>query len=134
MLLEEKMRKLLICIIVLGMFFCSSCYRNSGENDMIKYETGIFQDKNWEEQIGTYQGDAIPDKKTAIGIATQIFDGMKKSSTSQEYTPQAVFYDEEDDVWIISFWKESERITLGGDCNIAIQKKDGRVLRIGFGE
>lgn len=128
------MKKLLILIAVLVMLFCSSCNRDSGENDMVKYETGVFQNKNWEEQTGTYQGDAIPDKKTAVGIATQIFDGMKKSSTSQEYTPQAVFYDEEDDVWIISFWKESERITLGGDCNIAIQKKDGRVLRIWFGE
>ncbi|MBQ3084049.1 MAG: hypothetical protein IJC46_01175 [Clostridia bacterium] len=41
---------------------------------------------------------------------------------------------EKDEVWLVSFWKETEEITVGGDCSIAIQKSDGKVLRIWFGE
>ena len=102
---------------------------------MIKYETGIFYDKNWDDTIGTYSGEAvIPDEETALKIAKAIFDGMEKSKDAQEYVPQAVFYDNQDRVWIVSFWKNSSQITLGGECNIAMQKKDGKVLRIWFGE
>lgn len=102
---------------------------------MIKYESGIFYNKNWNESIGTYSGKAvIPDEETALKIANAIFDGMEKSKEVQKYVPQSVFYDDQDEVWIVSFWKSSNQITLGGDCNIALQKKDGRVLRIWFGE
>lgn len=102
---------------------------------MIKYESGNFYDKNWNETIGTYSGEAvIPDEETALKIAKAIFDGMKKSKDAQEYVPQSVFFDNQDEIWIVSFWKDSDQVTLGGDCNIAMQKEDGKVLRIWFGE
>ena len=49
---------------------------------------------------------------------------MDKSEETQEYVPQSIFYDEKDEIWIVSFWKESNETTLGGDCSIAIQKAD----------
>ena len=102
---------------------------------MIKYESGVFYDKDWAETIGTYRGDAvIPDEKTAIKVAQAIFDGMEKSKEIQKYIPQSVFYDSQDEIWIVSFGQNSKEIVLGGDCNIAMQKKDGKVLRIWFGE
>lgn len=101
---------------------------------MVKYESGDYHDKNWSETLGTYAGVAIPDKETALEIAEAIFNGMDKSKDAQEYVPKSVFYDTQDEIWIISFWKDSDEITLGGDCSIAIQKKDGKVLRIWFGE
>lgn len=129
------MKKILILLSVTIMIVCSACNSNKkGSADMIEYETGVYHDKNWEERTGTYQEDVIPDKETAIAIAAEIFKGMKKSPTSQEYTPQCVFYDDEDAIWIVSFWKEYDTITVGNDCSIAMQKKDGRVLRIWFGE
>ena len=94
---------------------------------MVKYESGNYHDKNWSETIGTYGGMVIPDEETALKIAKAIFDGM-------EYVPQSVFYDNQDEIWIVSFGKNSNHIMLGGDCNIAMQKKDGKVLRIWFGE
>lgn len=133
---ECDMRRILVVfVIVLSMISCSACGKSQKENDMIKYESGTFYDKNWSESIGTYSGKAvIPDEETALKIAKAIFDGMEKSKEVQEYVPQSVFYDVQDEVWIVSFWKSSNKITLGGDCNIALQKKDGKVLRIWFGE
>ena len=102
---------------------------------MVKYESGDFYDKNWSETIGTYSGSSVvPNEITALKIAVAIFDGMEKSSEAQEYLPQSVFYDIKDEIWIVSFWNDSNQGTVGGDCNIAIQKKNGTVVRIWFGE
>ncbi len=131
------MRRTLVVlvIVVLSMISYSACGNSKKENAMIKYESGNFYDKNWSETIGTYRGDAvIPDEETALKIAKAIFDGMEKSEDAQQYVPQSVFYDNQDEIWIVSFGKNSNQNTLGGDCNIAMQKKDGKVLRIWFGE
>ncbi len=128
-------RTLVVILTVLSMISCSACGNSQKENDMINYESGSFYDKNWSDPIGTYGGKAvIPDKETALKIATAIFDGMEKSKEAQGYEPQSVFYDYQDEIWIVSFWKNSNQLSLGGDCNIALQKKDGKVLRIWFGE
>ena len=133
---ECNMKKTLaVLVIILSTISCTACGTSKGENDMIKYESGNFHDKNWSETVGTYRGKAvIPDEETALKIAEAIFDGMEKSKDTQEYAPQSVFYDNQDEIWIVSFWKNSNQITIGGECNIAMQKKDGKVLRIWFGE
>ena len=100
---------------------------------MVEFEAGSYFDKNWEESIGTYKGAVIPDKDTAMNVAISIFDGMSKSEEVAEYVVQSIFYDEQDEIWIVSFWKDSENL-MGGDCSIALQKKDGKVIRIWFGE
>ena len=127
-------RKLVMLLIVIGMMFCSACENNQQEKDMVKYESGIFYDKNWDETVGTYSDVAVPNKETAIKIAQAIFDGMEKSNEEQKYILQSVFYDKQDEIWIVSFGDNSSQIILGGDCSIAIQRKDGKVLRIWFGE
>lgn len=125
----------LVFVIILSVIFCSACGNSTKKANMIKYESGNFYDKNWNETIGTYSGEAvIPDEETALRIAKAIFDGMEKSKDAQEYVPQSVFFDNQDEIWIVSFWKDSDQVTLGGDCNIAMQKEDGKVLRIWFGE
>jgi hypothetical protein len=128
------MKKILVFIAFLIMLFYPSCSDASKDVNMVEYETGVFHNKNWEEKVGTYQGDVIPDGETALVIATSIFDKINKSTSAQEFTPQLVFYDEEEAIWIVSFWEETDLTTLGADCNIAMQKKDGKVLRIWFGE
>ena len=130
------MKKVFVLIVMaLTVLLCSACVANEEEDDMITYETGVFYDKNWNETIGTYSGEpVIPNADTALSIAEAIFDGMKKSEKAQGYVPQNVFYDEEDEIWIVSFWGDSKKDNLGGDCSIALQKKDGKVLRIWFGE
>lgn len=131
------MKKLLICMTVVAMLFLSGCsdQEHGMEESMIEYKIGVFDFKNWLEQDGAYQGDVIPNEKVAVLVATQIFNGIDKNIAEKAYIPQQVFYDEEDEVWIVSFWPEDEEMgltTLGGDCSIAMQKKDGKVLRIWF--
>ena len=126
------MKKIGIMVIaILGMILCLSCSQK-GER-VVEFETGSYFDKNWDESIGTYKGAVIPDKDTAMNMAISIFDGMSKSEEVAEYVVQSIFYDEQDEIWIVSFWKDSENI-IGGDCSIALQKKDGKVIRIWFGE
>lgn len=130
------MKRIFVALVILfSMISCSACGNGKKENDRIQYESGIFHDKNWSETVGTYRGEAvIPDEETALKVAEAIFDGMEKSKKAQKYVPQSVFYDDQDEIWIVSFWKDSSQAMLGGDCSIAMQKKDGKVLRIWFGE
>ena len=126
------MKKIGIMLIaILGMILCLSCSQKGKR--VVEFEAGSYFDKNWEESIGTYKGAVIPDKDTAMNVAISIFDGMSKSEEVAEYVVQSIFYDEQDEIWIVSFWKDSENL-IGGDCSIALQKKDGKVIRIWFGE
>ena len=123
--------------IIFSLVLFSACISIEEENDMIKYETGIYNDKNWNETIGTYDEAVISNEKTALEIAVAIFDGMKKFKDSERYIPQSVFYDVQDEIWIVTFGEEqkhSDIFIVGGGCNIAIQKKDGKVLRVWFDE
>ena len=118
-------------LVVFTLVSFSACdnQKERGE-DMVKFESGIYFNKNWSETIGTYGQVAVPNEKVALEIARSIFNGMDKSEEVQEYIPQTIFFDEQDNIWIVSFWKESNETILGGDCNIAIQKEDGKVYRI----
>ena len=58
---------------------------------------------------------------------------MEKSKERENHIPNAVFYDEKDEIWIVSFWEDTDKNILGGDCSIAMQKKDSKVLNIWFG-
>lgn len=129
----KKSFVLLIASVFIVVSF-SACRSIENEKDMVKFESGIYHDKNWNEIVGSYTRATIPDEKTALEIAKGIFNGMEKNEETQKYIPQSVFFDEQDEIWIVSFWKDSNDVALGGDCSIAIQKQDGKVLRIWFGE
>ncbi len=130
--MKKNLIFLFITLLIITLF--SACGNGKKENNMVKYESGIYYDKDWNETVGTYTESAIPDKDTALEVATAIFNGMDKSRGAKEYVPKSVFFDYQDEVWIVSFGKGSDEFILGGDCSIAIQKKDGKVLRIWFGE
>ncbi|MEF2724694.1 MAG: NTF2 fold immunity protein [Eubacterium sp.] len=59
---------------------------------------------------------------------------MEKSKEMSGLVPYAVFYDTQDEIWIVNFRNPNSEKMIGGDCNIALQKKDGKVLRVWFGE
>lgn len=129
------MKKIVLLITVIHiMVLFSACESPHKENNMIEYESGNYYNKNWDESVGTYQKAIVPNKETAIEIAKVIFNGMDKSKEAQEYIPNSAFYDVQDKVWIVSFGKDANKTTLGGDCCIAIREEDGKVLRIWFGE
>lgn len=104
----------------------------------IDFSQGTYMYKNWGDPVGTYQGAAIADRKTAVSVAMAIFDGMKNGQIEAEYVPKSVFYDMQDKIWIISFGKpidaSSQVFMVGGGISIALRESDGAVLRIWGGE
>lgn len=112
----------------------------SGENvkterEGVWYDSGCYCDKNWKDTKFCYSGDAIPDEKTALAVAEAIYYNLPLYNRD-EREPFWVFYDEIDEIWIVHFGKPPEFpiIYIGGDCNIALQKKDAKVLKIWYGE
>lgn len=131
------MKRIFILMLstILSIVLLSACTSlEKKEINMIKFESGTYFNKDWDDTVGTYKNAVVPNQDVALEIAQAIFKGMDKSNEAQAFVPQSVFYDEKDGIWIVSFWKESNSITIGGDCNIAIQKEDGKILRIWFGE
>lgn len=133
---EKVVSFIIMIILFLAFAGCNGLQdQQKGDEDMnVIFQTGEYYDKEWDGEIGTYQGDVIPSKEIAVKVAVQIFEGMQKSSKAQDYAPQSVFYDEQDKVWIVFFGESFDEGTAGGGCSIAIQKKDGKVLRIWYGE
>ncbi len=127
------MKKTVVFLLFIFMLIFSSCTSDIKEQtEMIKYNEGTYYNKDWDEKIGSYEKDVIPNKETAIAVAVQIFNGMEKYGGAKDFTPQSVFYDESDGVWIVSFGLNNDE--YGFDCCIAMQQNDGKVLRIWFGE
>ena len=139
-----KIKKIITLISILFCFtICIGCddeiisdssdYLNVDE---IELETGIFYNKNWEQDVGTYTDDAIPSKEAAISMASVVFANMHKHPDAENFIPQAVFYDTEDKIWVVPFWGKDdiEHGIVGYDCSIAMRKSDGKIMRIWYGE
>ena len=88
--------------------------------------------------LGTYDKAAIPNETVAVNVAQQIFDGMRKSEEMEKHVPLSVFFDTKDEIWIVTFNEPFDEATgtirVGGGYSFAIQKSDGKVLRIWMNE
>ena len=127
------MKKCIAISVLLLSLLLSSCANDTSDQE-IQFEEGIFYDKNWSDTAGTYTGNVVESKETAVAIATAVYNGMRKSQSMSNLTPQSVFFDSQDEIWIVTFGMDGKENVVGGDCSIAIQKQDGRILRIWFGE
>lgn len=127
------MKKCIAISILLLSSLLVSCGNDMSDRE-IQFEEGIFYDKNWSDTAGTYTGKVVESKETAVAIATAVYNGMRKSQSMINLTPQSVFFDSQDEIWIVTFGTDGKDNVAGGDCSIAIQKLDGRILRIWFGE
>lgn len=134
------MKKIFITIqIILCILLLAACKTPNKENaDMIQFESHKSLDIDWNETAGTYEKDVVPDKETALKIAQAVFDSMKKDEEDQKYVAQHIYYYEQDQIWAVLFWEDYNddaiEYMVGGGCSIYIQKKDGKILRIEFGE
>ncbi len=93
----------------------------------------------WEDLHDTYNGAVIPDAETAIEVADIIRFHMTGLGNVKSWPLQQVFYDIEEHVWIISYWKdeggESDRTVSTSMClNIAVRESDGCIVTIWFDE
>lgn len=127
------MKKCIAISVLLLSLLLSSCANDTSDQE-IQFEEGIFYDKNWSDTAGTYTGNAVESKETAVAVATAVYNGMRKSQSMSNLMPQSVFFDNQDEIWIVTFGMDGKENVAGGDCSIAIQKQDGRILRIWFGE
>ena len=131
---NKQWAKVAIILFTFQLLLMSVSCTNGEEHNMIALEFENYPNKNWEDSVGTYTQDVIPNKESAVEVASAIYRHLSIASEEQSYTPQAVFYDKTDRIWIVSFSDASKKDTVGGDCSIALQQKDGKVLRIWFGE
>lgn len=127
------MKKCIAISVLFLSLLLSSCANDTSDQE-IQFEEGIFYDKNWSDTAGTYTGNVVESKETAVAIATAVYNGMRKSQSMSNLMPQSVFFDNQDEIWIVTFGTDGKENVVGGDCSIAIQKQDGRILRIWFGE
>ena len=85
------------------------------------------------QDTGVYKECVVPDEKSAEEIATAIFNNMEKSKDREHHTATCVEFDEAHNIWFVTF-ADGDLQTAGGDCTIALRKKDGKVIKILFGE
>lgn len=96
---------------------------------MIEYQSGNYHDKNWNDMVGTYSEPVILDKETAVEVAKAIFNGMNTSENMNGHVPKSIFYDEQDEIWIISFGEDSDENTLGGRFQYSYTKNRWESLK-----
>lgn len=102
--------------------------------------TVYVRSRNWEinydldDKTGAFDGDAIPNHETAILVAKQIFDGTKIGTQKrfEGFVPTISTYYEKSEIWVVTFTKPFDRSSgdIGEEICIALQKSDGRVLKI----
>lgn len=108
----------------------------------IRYNTGDFEKENlydWEDHAGVYKEDVVPDRDVALTVGIAVFKGVAKGKEHLEtYVPQSVFYDTENEFWVVNFYPDYDCdegvYVTGGDCSVFIRKKDGQVFRICFSD
>ena len=54
--------------------------QNIKPDKVIEFESGVYFDKNWDDTVGTYEGNVVPTKEIAISIAQAIFEGMENEN------------------------------------------------------
>lgn len=102
----------------------------------VSYKSGIYHQKIWSndtEQVGVIDVVCVPDKETAIEIADIVFENLKDNGRYSSFVLQSVFYDEEDNVWVVNYYPNNKNY-IGEDCSIAISQKTAEILKVWAGE
>jgi len=98
----------------------------------VTYQTGIYHNKDWENGHGrTHDRKVITDSDTAIAFGDIILKNYQSRGAYLDFTLQYVFYDTEDDVYILSYWQYDRGTGWCTTCfSIAINCSNGEVLRM----
>lgn len=140
----------IICILLLGgALSVTSCSRNaeslsynqSSENtNKTQTDETTSYDQSVElidfslyqfDGIGEYNEDIIKTANDARAISSVIIQNILAEDIRQ-YNICKVSYDRNSEIWVVHYLVDE--FTLGGDCNIAMSKKTGEVLKIWYGE
>lgn len=81
---------------------------------------------------------AVPNAKVAKEVAQAVFDGMEKDEVTNTFVIDGVFYDAEQEAWVVEFWHDLSSDYEGpmstGSVYITIRRMDGEVLSVFRGE
>ena len=128
------MKKVIICLIVILLIpLYAGCQKGVDNTDRIKYDEGVYPRKDWENLEVAVEEKCVSNKNTAISIGNAILLNFQDQGYFPNYVLQTVFYDTEDEIWILSFWEDNVNYP-GSDFCIAINKSDGRVIKMWVGE
>lgn len=121
------MNKKLLAVI-LSVFLLSGCMGSRG----VPYSEGVWEYKDWENMEFVVEEDCVSNKETAITIAESIIKEFQKENRFIGFSPISVFFDTEDNLWIVSF---AETTDYPGACvTFAIRKENAEVVKIWLGE
>ena len=107
--------------------------------DDYTYMEGTYSDRVWDKSLindinssPQSTGTNISTADMAISIATVEFEKIQQEGMCISYSLGGVFFDVEDQVWIVWFTEkpESDDVILVGSCyNIAISKNSGQIIK-----
>lgn len=90
---------------------------------------GIYSNKDWDTLELPFSAECIPDSETAIAVTKNIVMSFQKEGKFLDYVPQFVFFDIEDNIWIVSFWPNIDGY-IGSSFNIVIKKDNAQVVKM----
>lgn len=94
----------------------------------ILYKEGNFRYLLENENV--LYDDIVSNNEIAIEIAKLVLKNTVNLET-KSYDSITVFYDTEEEIWIVSFCKKN---TLGNCVSVAINKSDARIVKVWYGE
>lgn len=126
------MKKLIIIFIALMML--SGCQQKN--NNEVSFHSGNWYEYFKDDEFAFKNVVAVPDKETALAVGEAIFKTLQYDGGFKNYVASSIFYDEEYELWIITFIDAAyvNADYSGGDLSIAIQKSDAKVVQIWPGE
>ena len=78
---------------------------------------------------------AVPDLETAVFIANAVFRSMQNEMEFlKNFHSVSALFDEINEIWIVDFQERGKENWVGDCISIALQKSDGRVLKVWAGE
>ena len=98
----------------------------------VEVKTGIYQ-KDWSDPVGKLTDPLVPDKETAVKIATAILESIQAKGYWKTYTLHSIYFDTAEEVWLVSFGEvanTSGAVSMGSGCSIAIKKSNAEVLGV----
>ena len=140
----KKVKLFLSLILVFSTFILNGCHQThnnckqedainleSPENE-VEYREGVYHDKKWETPKAGESDYSAADKETAVSIACAEFKKLQQGGVGKNFVLRGVFFDTEDEVWIVYF--SPEPLIPGSAYNIAISKQSGEILNMWPGE
>lgn len=131
MVMKKWISAVLATVVCLTWLASCAATEVNTQEMTISFESGIFPQQDWDDSKGTYRKDAIPDEQTAIRAARVAFKRAYGEQNAKMHPAISLVYDDDDEAWLVFFARTHN--TLGG-YSIAIQKSDGKILQIEYGE